>query len=89
MLAALSAGGGGGAVICKVIVTDYVSDTSSDSGLPSVFSITYEHEQKKKWNHRSLPRAAALQKGSERMKEHQTPEVMVVVVPDGCTHANM
>lgn len=38
MSAALSTGGDG-AFICKVIVTDYVSDTSADSGLPSVFRI--------------------------------------------------
>lgn len=36
MSAALSTGGDG-AFICKVIVTDNVSDTSADSGLPSVF----------------------------------------------------
>lgn len=36
MSAALSTGGDG-AFICKVIVTDYVSDTSADSGLPSMF----------------------------------------------------
>lgn len=40
--AALSAGGDG-AVIWKVIVTDYVSDTSPDSGLPGVFRITDVH----------------------------------------------
>lgn len=38
LLAALSAGGVG-AFICKVIVTDYVFNTSADSGLPSVFWI--------------------------------------------------
>lgn len=88
MLAALNAGGDG-AVICKVIVTDYVSDTSPDCGLPSVFRINDVHGKKQKWNCRSLQRAAELQKESERMREHQTREMIAVVVPDSYTHADM
>lgn len=90
-MSAAPSAGGDGAVIWKVIVTDYVSDTSPDCGHPSVFRITDVHGKKKEknWNHRSLQRAAELQKGSERMKEHQTQEVIAVVVPDGYIHANM
>lgn len=47
MSAALNTGGDG-AFICKVIVTDYVSDTSADSGLPNVFRIIDVQKKKNK-----------------------------------------
>lgn len=80
-----------GAVICKVIVTDYVSDTSPDSGLPGVFRVTDGHREKKKYkklNHRSFAKSccAKKRKESERMKEQGTLEVIAVVVPHTCKH---
>lgn len=51
-----------------------------------------EKKRKKKWNYRSLQRAELQkrkEKKSKRTKEHKTPEVIAVVVPDGYTHANM